>query len=210
MEPGSEARRLIAEAKGLILDFDGPMCDVFAGTPASVVAEEFRNHVDRTDFVSDDPLAVLDAVGQAGGDLDEAHRWLTAREVRVVEAAIETPGLRHLVEQFDGPVAVASNNAAPAITRWLNLNGLASSVAHIEGRDPNTMKPHPRSLVAAARALGLATQQCCFVGDSLSDGVAAQECGVRFIGLANGRPKANRFAAAGFKVLVPRLDDLID
>lgn len=36
---------LLASVRCVLLDFDGPICSVFAGTPAAVVAERLRQHL---------------------------------------------------------------------------------------------------------------------------------------------------------------------
>lgn len=58
MDPRSKAIELVQAAGALILDFDGPGCDVFAGFPAADVAKELIKHID-FEIDTDDPLAVL-------------------------------------------------------------------------------------------------------------------------------------------------------
>ena len=93
-------RRILANADALLLDFDGPICSVFAGIPASVVADQLRrilaegNHVDLPPDVqtSDDPFDVLFYAAKLGHD--EARyieAAFTAHEVEAVQSAQATP-----------------------------------------------------------------------------------------------------------------------
>lgn len=212
----------LSRFEAVILDFDGPMCDVFAGHPSATIAGELAAHLvdlGRADIASTytaDPMRLLTEVHrQAPAHLAAVEAHLAAAELVAVESAPETDGLGLLLQLLDEagvPVAVASNNHGPAIERWLSLTGHAPRIRHVEGRvadDPDLMKPHPHVLLAAADALSVAPTGCCFVGDSLTDAQAATTAGMSFIAVANKAHKHQLFTDHGCATIVTSLRELI-
>ncbi len=207
MDPRSKAIELVQAADALILDFDGPICDVFAGYPAAQVASELIRQVD-FEIQTEDPLDVVRRAVQLGADVEDIDQMLTDLECLAIEKATESPGVRELIRSFDGPIGIASNNAERAIKSWLDSVGLASAVRWVEGRDPRTMKPDPRSLLATIGAINIAIDGCVFVGDSASDLLAARGIGLAFIGLATQSHKAIQFSNQGCDAIVRGMVDL--
>jgi trehalose-6-phosphatase len=41
-QSGSELDAILAQTRHLLLDFDGPICSIFAGLPAVIVADRLR------------------------------------------------------------------------------------------------------------------------------------------------------------------------
>lgn len=80
----------LANARVILFDFDGPLCDVFAGLPASEVADELTALLSAQDAAAgtkaagtDDPLDVLRIAHEADTELGQkVERALTAAEVR--------------------------------------------------------------------------------------------------------------------------------
>jgi phosphoglycolate phosphatase len=182
----------MAAYKAIILDFDGPMCNVFAGYPASDVAAAVHTEFG-LDTGSDDPLSYL-AVPELAPVIDQVHEFITRHETQAVESAVETKGLRTLLET-PLAVAVASNNSTEAIERWLELNGLTTRIQHVEGRNPRAMKPHPTALLNCASKLGLQVNDCLFIGDSRTDAEAAAAAEMPFYGYANKPAKLAIFTS---------------
>lgn len=89
----------LANARVILFDFDGPLCDVFAGLPASEVADELTALLSAQDAAAgtkaagtDDPLDVLRIAHEADTELGQkVERALTAAEVRAVAVAGEPP-----------------------------------------------------------------------------------------------------------------------
>ncbi|MBO4207940.1 HAD family hydrolase [Micromonospora echinofusca] len=203
--------RLLAGAGALLLDFDGPVCSVFAGYPAPQVAAELvgvlrRHGVDvPPDLASEpDPLEVLRRTGAAGDqDVTRAvEDALCAAECRAVETAEPTPYGREVIvaaRQAGLPVAVVSNNSAGAVSAYLTAHRLAAYISPVVGRvyaDPDRMKPNPEVILQAVHAVGEPASQCLLIGDSLSDIKGARAAGVRVIGYANRPAKVDAFRAA--------------
>ncbi|MFI1993207.1 HAD family hydrolase [Actinoplanes sp. NPDC020271] len=195
----------------MLLDFDGPVCSIFAGYPAPRVAGELVAllDVEGVDVPPEvrserDPLAVLRWVGEAcSPDLTAAvEEALCAAELHAASVAAPTPFGREVIlgaRARGVPVAVVSNNSAAAIEAYLSAHGLAEFVSPIVGRPyaaPWRMKPDPGPLLDAASALEAAPESCALIGDSLSDIEAARAAGVAAIGYANRAWKVEAFAAA--------------
>jgi beta-phosphoglucomutase-like phosphatase (HAD superfamily) len=114
---------------------------------------------------------------------------LCEAELRAVAVAAPTPfGHELIVNAYarDLPVAIVSNNSAPAVEAYLAAHGLMSLVAPIVGRayaDPARMKPHPgpvsRGLTrGSALSRGHGTDEAFGVGYCFGGGRASHTtCG---------------------------------
>ncbi|MCU7724564.1 HAD family phosphatase [Actinoplanes sp. KI2] len=193
------------------MDFDGPVCSVFAGYPAPRIAAELVGllaglGVDvPTDVQAEpDPMEVLRWSGEQclPKVVTAVEDALCEAELRAVAVAAPTPfGHELIVNAHDHglPVAIVSNNSAPAVEAYLAAHGLITLVTPIVGRayaDPARMKPHPGPVLDAARYLGAAPADCTLIGDSLTDIEAARAAGVRVVGYANRTWKVAAFASA--------------
>lgn len=219
----ADLARLLSEVGAVLLDFDGPVCSIFAGYPAPQVAAELvdvlRLHgVDvPPDLASEpDPLEVLRRTGVVGhhGITRAVEDALCAAERRAVETAEATPYGREVIvaaRQAGMPVAAVSNNSAGAVIAYLEAHRLAGYVSPVVGRayaDPDRMKPNPEPILQAVRALGEPPSRCVLVGDSLSDIHGARAAGVRVIGYANRPAKAETFNAAGADVVIVSMGEI--
>jgi HAD superfamily hydrolase (TIGR01509 family) len=223
MSAVDKVARLLARGGPLLLDFDGPICSIFAGYPAPVVASGLVELIQRhgvplpASVVNEpDPLEVLRWTGQNGTpELAAAvEDALCAAELRAVETAEPTPYGREVIvaaRQIGRPVAVVSNNSAGAVTAYLNAHRLAGHVSPVVGRaygDPAKMKPNPDPIIRAARALGVDPGKCTLIGDSMADIQGGLAAGMPVIGYANKPPKGARLAAAGAAVVVTTMADV--
>ena len=91
-------------------------------------------------------------------------------------------GVEHLVRQLLaqglawGVVTNKMERFALPLTAGLPLFGSAATV--VGGDTTPHPKPHPAPLLEAARRLGLAPQQCLYVGDDARDSVAGRAAGM--------------------------------
>lgn len=205
---------IVERARCLLLDFDGPICGVFANYSAPAVAAELRRVlVDQgvtAPTVEVDPLEVLRSVDQPDltRRVDDALR---AAELLAVRSAEPTPYAREVI-MAGKRVAIVSNNSAEAIRAYLTAHGLADHVHAVVGRayaDLSRMKPSPWPVFAALRELGAQPDECVLVGDSVGDVVAARAARVPVIGYANKPGKRARLAEAGADQLIDGMADLI-
>jgi phosphoglycolate phosphatase len=191
-------RAILAHTDALLLDFDGPICSVFAGYPASAVADQLRailtdsgyrlpNHLRHTD----DPFDLLRHATTLG---DTAARHVeaafTAHEVDAIHTATPTPGAHDLITTWTNtgrPLAIVSNNSHTAITTYLHLYNLHPHIHHIAARTNHhtPLKPNPHLLLQAAQALATPPTHCTLIGDSTTDIQAAHAAHVTTIAYAN-------------------------
>lgn len=217
------AEETLAHVRALLLDFDGPVCSVFAGIPAAVVASQLRGiladggHTNLPEPVatSEDPFDVFRYAVTLG---DDEARYVeaafTAHEVEAITTAAPTPGAHDLIQawhQSGRPLAIVSNNSTAAINTYLDLYNLRQSVDLISARtsaDASQLKPRPHLLHQAATVVDILPAECAFIGDSLSDIEAAYAAGVQFIGYANKPGKRAKFIAAGADTITEVLTGL--
>lgn len=222
MSTGTTLARLIGSGP-LLLDFDGPVCSVFAGYPAPRVAAELIALLDAEGITLPpevrgecDPLAILRWTGDActPGGIRTVEEALCAAELRAVGTAEPTPYAREVIlgARARGlSVAVVSNNSAAAIEAYLMAHDLTSYIAPVIGRayaDPKRMKPSPEPVLAAIRALEAAPSRCTLIGDSLTDVEAARAASVAVVGYANRPWKVEALAAAD--AIVTSMEEIAD
>ena len=209
--------RLFAETDAILLDFDGPVCSIFAGIPARDVAAElvdllYRHGVDMPARLTSeaDPLEVLRWTGSAGdqGITRTVEDALCDAERRAVQTAAPTPYGREVIvaaRQAGLPVAVVSNNSAGAVTAYLTAHRLAGHVSPVIGRayaDPGRMKPNPEPILRAVRVLEASPGRSVLVGDSISDIEGGKAAGVSVIGYANRPAKVDALRKAGADLVI--------
>lgn len=218
-----DARELIAASSVVLLDFDGPVCAVFAGISDAEVAAALRrvvaaHTVELPDDVqsASDPFVVLRHAAQIGpACVAEVERAFTEWELRAVAMATETPGAREVLAELHATsrcVVIVSNNSAGAIRRYLDAHGLApfvgAVIGRVEGR-PDLLKPHPHLLSLGLDACAAQAADAVFIGDSESDLEAGAAAGVPTIGYANKPGKRIRFEPLSPAAIVEDLLTLI-
>jgi HAD superfamily hydrolase (TIGR01509 family) len=217
------ARSLLTSASGILLDFDGPVCSIFAGYPAPEVAEHLREVVrskgivvEGTILAEADPLEVLEYVAENHPDiLDLVDEALIAAEIQAAASAEPSEGAHQFIEhvaQLRTPLIVVSNNSAPAIEAYLQAHNLSRFVDGVVGRSfarPDRMKPNPWPILRAVDLAGVAASSCVLVGDSATDVIAAHAAGARCIGVANRPYKERTLPDAGADATVTSMLQLL-
>ncbi|MFD8319578.1 HAD family hydrolase [Kitasatospora purpeofusca] len=212
---------VLGPVRHVLLDFDGPVCSVFAGLPAPEVARRLREGLlaagEQAPVGAEeetDPLVLLRLVADARPDLSATTD--TALETDAVRVARPTSGGESVLRaaaRSGRLVSVVSNNAGRAIEAYLAEHGLSDYVAGVYGRtpgDPSSMKPNPRLLLEAMEAAGTSPEHCIFIGDAARDVEAGAAAGVPTIGYANKLGKAAKLAAAGAVVIVGSMELIAD
>ncbi|WP_432982141.1 HAD family hydrolase [Dactylosporangium sp. CA-233914] len=195
----------------LLLDFDGPICSIFAGYPAPDVARHLVGvlHAEGVDppaavVVETDPLEVLRWTGKACPQalVVTVEDALCVAEVRAAATASPTPYGHEVIQtawRAGVPIAIVSNNSQGAIEAYLRAHNLFGCVRAVIGRPyakPELMKPHPSPVLLAARSLMADVEDCVLIGDSLSDIEGARAAGAHVIGYANREWKVDAFHSA--------------
>ncbi|MFT9477425.1 HAD family hydrolase [Streptomyces sp. Mo3] len=203
---------ILSGCSTVFFDFDGPICDVFAGMPANQVATELANLVEKhhpalTEKArgTDDPMEILRLSPQGGEALIAAvEEALTKAEVAAVAVAGNpTDGAVAALEatrKSGRSAVIVSNNSAECVREFMRRHEIHYLVQEVVGRaheKPELMKPSPHSLFVAAELVSEEPSRCALVGDSVTDVEAAHRAGSRAIGYANKPPKLRSLAEAG-------------
>jgi HAD superfamily hydrolase (TIGR01509 family) len=223
----AELRELIARARVVLWDFDGPICRLFAGHSAEVVADGLvewlegrglRGLLTESERESPDPQVVLRAVDRRhpGSDLvAELEERLTHEELRAASLAMPTAWADPLIRTWTAlglRLAVTTNNSPRVVAKYLDSRGLTACFApHVYGRtqDLALLKPHPHCLNRALRAMGSAPSTALMIGDTPSDFLAAREAGVPFLGYARNEHKEKLLRNAGATTVVGSLEAVL-
>jgi phosphoglycolate phosphatase len=217
-------RRILANTDALLLDFDGPICSVFAGIPAPVVADQLRGVLAEGGFAdlpeeirtAEDPFDVLFYAAKLG---HEEARYVEAafcaHEVEAVQTAEPTPHTARAIHAWKATgrqLAVVSNNSSAAVETYLDIPDLRADVDLISARasaDILLLKPNPYLIINAAHMLAVPRPRCTLVGDSITDIEASHAAQVTGIGFANKPDKATRLATAGAAAVVSDMGVLV-
>jgi HAD superfamily hydrolase (TIGR01509 family) len=211
---------LLRHVTCLLLDFDGPVCSVFAAVDTRHLADKIRANLVGYDLpdpirTTDDPLVVM----QHAQTLDRAtarraEATLTAEEINAVRSAKPTPGAHAAIRVATSTgrrVGIVSNNSRAAIQANLDAYDLTVHITVIAARTPDNahrLKPHPDLLLAALAQLDTKPEDAVFVGDSPSDIVAAHAANVTVIGYANKPGKHERLSDQDPTHIITAMDDL--
>jgi phosphoglycolate phosphatase-like HAD superfamily hydrolase len=210
---------LIAPVNAILLDFDGPVCDFFAGYPAPAVAAELRTIAAQHghQLTATGPHSLFQEVGRLG---DPALTRLVGDALRdlemvAVDTATPTTGSAELLRvayETGRRISIVSNNSGDAIEKYLFAHDLIRYVDGIIGRqyDHSLMKPDPFLLRAGLTALHTTADEAVMVGDSTTDIEAGRRAKVATIGYANKPGKRERLTAAGANAIIDALDELTD
>jgi phosphoglycolate phosphatase len=216
------AGELLASADAVLLDFDGPICSVFAGVEARMASQRATealrcegHEIPPRWSHARDPHALLRQIAESlpPATVLAADRAVAAVEAEAVLSATMTPGLHDVLVAIGArPWAIVSNNSTGCIDRWITDTDLSPPPAVVVGRvigRPQLMKPNPYVLSVALGSLGVPATNAVLVGDSISDIKAARAAGVPAVGYANKRGKRQRLLTAGADAIVEDLAGLL-
>ena len=204
--------QVLSDTGPILLDFDGPVCAVFATLADSTVAAELRSvitehGVEIPEHIRgvDDPLEVLRFSATTGMPslVVRVEDALCRAELAAVDGAAPTPYAREVIvaaHEAGRPIAIVSNNSAPAIERYLTSHRLNRYITTTIGRahaDPSLMKPNPAPIRRGVLAVDADPTRCVLIGDSTSDIEGGRAADVRTIGFANKPGKRDRLLRAG-------------
>jgi phosphoglycolate phosphatase len=216
---------LLGRTRCLLIDFDGPICAVFAGCPASTVAAELRAVITaRLSTVPADiaeltanPLRILRRVADLGdAELTRAvANALRDAELAAIATATPTPGAADVLRAAHHAgrrVAIVSNNHGDAVGRYLYDRGLIQYVDGIAGRvdgmDPRRLKPDPLLVKAGLTTVHGRPADTVLVGDSEGDIEAGQAAATATIGYANKPGKRERLTNAAADIVIDTMTEL--
>jgi len=213
---------IVARTRWLLLDFDGPICSIFAGLPASTVADQLRKlilsqsvplpeAIERTE----DPMEVFAYAGTVSPELAvRVEAQLTDQEVAAVATAKPTPYIHDVLaacRETGRITAVVSNNSERAVQTYLERHGLEDRTGPVFARasyDPALLKPNPHLIERAVQSLGARPAATSLVGDSITDVEGSHLAGINSIGYANEPGKRNTMIAVAAGAVIETLSDL--
>jgi phosphoglycolate phosphatase len=128
---------ILRRTRYLLIDFDGPVCSLFAGTPTASVADDLRAVITRKEVSlpaaignTTDWFEILAYAASVGPDVGASvEAALTELETKAVTTASPTPYIQDVIaacRESGRGVAVISNNSASAVRAYLNAHDLAS------------------------------------------------------------------------------------
>lgn len=211
---------IVARTRYLLLDFDGPVCSIFAGLTAPTVAEKLRKLVPADRMPDEirnslDPIEIFAYSASVSPELAEhVEAEMADLEVAATATATPTPYVHEVIAacmETGRTIGVVSNNSARAVTAYLDRHGLSDNVALVVGRtspDPALLKPHPLLIEEALHGLRADPATSALVGDSLTDIEAAHRAGVASIGYANKPGKHKRMTQTGAGAVITSMADL--
>jgi phosphoglycolate phosphatase len=221
VSPEDKLGAIIARTRHLLLDFDGPICSIFAGLPAPVVADRLRKilpediHLPEAIADTSDPMEVFTWSATISGDLAAiVEAELTEQEVAAAATAQPTPYVHEVVtacRESGRSLAVVSNNSTRAVHAYLTKHDLDDRIRHVIGRtskNPALLKPSPYLIELAVATLSAEPDECALVGDAVTDVEGAQLANVYSIGYANKPGKSARLAEVGAGAVITSLIDL--
>lgn len=219
-ETWAKLSAIVTRTRYLLLDFDGPVCSIFAGLPAPTIADQLRKifpSEQLTEKVRDtqDPIEVFTQAAQVSPEFAaRVEAELTELEVTAVATAKPTPYVHEVLagcRETGRTVAVVSNNSARAVSAYLDRHSLSDGVALVVARtshDPALLKPSPHLLEIAVQKLAADPAATAFVGDSLTDIEAAHRAGIASIGYANKPGKQDRMTQLNAGAVITSMSDL--
>ncbi|GAA3019358.1 HAD family hydrolase [Streptosporangium longisporum] len=215
---------IFRRSRAVLLDFDGPVCSIFAGLPAPVVADRLKQllqdegaELPQDVAELDDPLKVLRRTAFFAPSLiNKVEAAFIGYEIEAAGCAEITPGVRELLDacaEADRPVVIVSNNSERAIETFLGLAKLKEQVAGVVGRpvgNPAEMKPHPRLVLRACEMTNVSPGETVLIGDSDFDMQAAVNAGALSIAYANAPGKEAKLAEAGADAVTSSMQALAE
>lgn len=218
MTDSQRLAQVLSRTRCLLLDFDGPMCSIFAGCPAAEVAEALRQLIAKRGYQvpdnirrTDDPLDVLRYTSSIKQphlthDVSEA---LGAMELTAVQSAVPTPSINDVLDaarRTNRTLVIVSNNSTDAVRAYLDRHHLSVYFHAVAGRhnrmDPQQLKPSCHLIGEALTQTNTTSPMATLVGDSTSDIEAARSASIASIGYANRPGKLTDLTAAGADAVV--------
>ena len=217
---------LLSRTRALLIDFDGPICAVFAGYPAATVAAELHAVIaahlgtipNEIAELTANPLHILRRIAELG-DVELTRMVgdaLRGAELAAVVTAAPTPGAADVLRaarEANRRVAIVSNNHGDAVERYLHTHDLIryidGTASRVDGMDPRLLKPDPLLVRAVLTSIGADAADAVLVGDSESDIEAGQAAGTGTIGYANKPGKRERLTNAGADVVIDTMAEVV-
>ena len=214
--------RAIVHARAVFFDFDFTLADSSTGVVVCMnhalsclglppAPEDAIRRTIGLDLVTVLGILAGDEWKPRGGEF-LAHFTRKADEV-MVASTVFLPGAGRVLRTLHGAgyrLGVVSTKYRHRVEEALERDELLRFVDVVVGSDDVPRpKPAPDGLLRAAGALGLATGDCVFVGDSEVDAKAARDAGMAFVAVLTGTTPAETFAGYAPRAVFPGVGELV-
>jgi HAD superfamily hydrolase (TIGR01509 family) len=206
---------VLFDCDGVVVDSEGPTLQLFV--------EELAQHglpltleVFETDYLGQTVEMVAAQASRAGAKLPEgwvAHFYGRMNELLVAGVPL-IPGVLGVLDRLEAagiPFAMGSNGSLAKMEITLGQHGIAGRFRGVfSGQALGNPKPAPDVYLAAAKACGVAVQECVVIEDSAQGARAGLAAGARVLGYAPhgaGTPTARSLLALGVP-LFRRMEEL--
>ncbi|SOD85589.1 HAD family hydrolase [Streptomyces sp. Ag109_G2-15] len=228
-------QRLLKDVRAVLLDFDGPVTDLFRDESTAPVARKIKATVrafwgtlDPDVEECDDSHGILrrlrdmfDRPAPESRDpraLVAAEEIVTGYEYEAVKSAVPAPHLTRLIDVLADhglPLVIVSNNADGPIWEFLKGERVQrqAKVEAVVGRDPlelRHMKPDPDPVYRALDHLGMPPGACLLIGDQVTDLKAAQAASTPFLGYTQSPEREAEMLGLGADWVVSSHEPLIE
>ena len=211
---------ILRQARHMLLDFDGPVCDLWAGHPAALAADQLRKlltdqHIQLpgTIAATADPIAVLSYAATISADLAAtAETDLTDLELSAVSTAQPAGYANDVITSAHASgrtVTVISLNSERAVTAYLARNSLDSQVGLVVARTTHEPDPVADLIDHVITALQANPAACMLVTSSPAIIEAANATRIRTIAYAPTRSDHERLADTQASTAISTLADLV-
>ncbi|RPJ45532.1 MAG: phosphoglycolate phosphatase [Betaproteobacteria bacterium] len=140
------------------------------------------------------------------------EEFLRLYEDNLCRDTVLFPGMAALVDALEARRVIwgiVTNKAERYARPLLQQLGYGARAACVIGGDTTAhMKPHPAPLLAAARAIGIAAQDCIYVGDDQRDIEAGRAAGMRTVAVRFGYLNGSNPEAWGADSVVSSPQDI--
>lgn len=203
--------------RAILLDFDGVVCDLFAGYPSEQITQELIHAARQKGYSSsldiDDPLELLRQLGEDNAALaHEIDHLFAEKEYLAAESAQPLRGMHDFFsfcKKHTLSVVIVTNNSPQSIKHYQELHSLPTLkiFGRVAGK-PTLLKPSSYSLDQALQQLNTPANQAVMVGDMLTDIQAAQAASCRSIGISGDPELQGELKNAGATHIVANAKEL--
>ena len=187
------------KTRAVLFDLDGTLADTAPDLAAAVNLMRAQRGLTATPYAQLRPTASSGARGllEAGfaitpeDDSYESMRdeFLLNYATAICQHSSLFDGIAELLKDIESQGlawGIITNKITRFTTPLVPLLGLGGAGCIISGDTTAHAKPHPEPLFEAARQLGIAPEECCYLGDDLRDIQAAQAAGMYSIAATRG------------------------
>ena len=211
---------ILSQTHHLLLDFDGPVCDLWAGHPSALAADQLRKlltdenlQLPDTIATTPDPIAVLCYAATISADLAAtAETDLTDLELSAVPTAQPAGYANDVITSARASgrtVTVISSCSARAVNTYLARSSLDGQVGLVVARTTHDPDPATNLIEHTVTALQGDPAACMLVASSPIIIEAANVAGMHTIGYAPTPSDREHLAETQPSAVMSSLADLV-